>query len=78
MFFDNLLYDASCETSRSCNQMAIETKSRHGDNITKQGIDQRFNDGAQKYIHSLIGDVLSRQISQVLMRGVFSFSNESL
>ena len=47
MFFDSLLYDAICETSRSYNQMAIETKSRHGVDITKQGIDQRFNEGAK-------------------------------
>jgi len=49
--------------------MAIETQSKHGVDITKQGIDQRFNEGAQKYIHSLIGDVLSRQISQGFDKG---------
>jgi hypothetical protein len=64
MFFDSLLYDAISETSKSCNQMAIETKSRHGVDITKQGIDQRFNEGAQKYIQTLISEVLSTQISQ--------------
>jgi len=66
MFFDNLLYDAISDTSRSCNQMAIETQSRYGVDITKQGIDQRFNEGARKYIHSLIGEVLSKQVTQSL------------
>jgi hypothetical protein len=66
MFFDNLLYDAISEKSRSCNQMAIETQSRYGVDITKQGIDQRFNEGARKYIHSLIGEVLSKQVTQSL------------
>jgi hypothetical protein len=66
MFFDNLLYDAISDTSRSCNQMAIETQSRYGVDITKQGIDHRFSEGAQKYIHSLIGEVLRRQVNQSL------------
>jgi hypothetical protein len=66
MFFDNLLYDAISDTSRSCNQIAIETQSRYGVDITKQGIVQRFNEGARKYIHSLIGEVLCRQVNQSL------------
>ncbi len=66
MFFDTLLYDAISDTSRSCNQMAIETQSRYGVDISKQGIDQRFNEGARKYIHSLIGEVLSKQVTQSL------------
>ena len=44
--------------------MAIEAKSSHGIDISKQGIDQRFNDGAWKYIQSLISEVLSTQISR--------------
>lgn len=44
--------------------MAIEVKSTHGVDISGQGIDQRFNEGAQKYIHGLIGEQLSSQVSQ--------------
>lgn len=70
MFFDSLLYDAISESNKSCNQMAIETKSRYGVDISKQGIDQRFNEGAQKYIQTLISEVLSTQISQSIDIGL--------
>ena len=63
MFFDNLLYDATSESHKSYNQMAIETKTTHGIDISKQGIDQRFNEGAQKYIQSLISQEFSTLIS---------------
>jgi hypothetical protein len=64
MFFDSLLYDATSEGTKSYNQMAIEVKSTHGVDISGQGIDQRFNNGAQKYIQGLIGEQLSSQVSQ--------------
>jgi len=63
MFFDNLLYDATSESHKSYNQMAIETKTTHGIDISKQGIDQRFNEGAQKFIQSLISQELSTLVS---------------
>ena len=64
MFFDSLFYDASGGGTKSYNQMAIEVKSTHGVDISGQGIDQRFNEGAQKYIQGLIGEQLSSQVSQ--------------
>jgi hypothetical protein len=64
MFFDSLLYDATSEGTKSYNQMAIEVKSTHGVDISGQGIDQRFNQSAQKYIQGLIGEQLSSQVSQ--------------
>jgi len=69
MFFDSLLYDATSEGPKSYNQMAIEVLSKHGVDITGQGIDQRFNEGAQKYIHGLIGEQLSSQVSQSIDTG---------
>lgn len=69
MFFDSLLYDATSERSKSYNQMAIEVKSKHRVDISGQGIDQRFNEGAQKYIHGLIGEQLSSQVSQSIDNG---------
>ena len=62
MFFDSLLYDATGSGIKSYNQMAIEVKSKHGIDISGQGIDQRFNAGAEKYIQGLIGEQLSNQI----------------
>ena len=69
MFFDSLLYDATSEGTKSYNQMAIEVKSAHGVDISVQGIDQRFNAGAQKYIQELIGEQLSCQVSQSIDAG---------
>ncbi len=45
------------------NQLAIETKTTHGIDISKQGIDGRFNEGAQKFIQSLISQELSTLVS---------------
>jgi len=66
MFFDSLLYDATSVTTKSYNQMAIETKSVHNVDISKQGIDQRFNESALKYIQSLISKVLANQVLQMI------------
>lgn len=69
MFFDSLLYDATSGGTKSYNQMAIEVKSTQRVDISAQGIDQRFNDGAQKYIQGLIGEQLSSQVFQSIETG---------
>lgn len=78
MFFDSLLYDATSEGTKSYNQMAVEVKSTHGVDISGQGIDQRFNEGAQKYIQHLIGEQLSSQVSQNIDTGWFQHFNRVL
>ena len=75
MFFDSLLYDATSVTTKSCNQMAIETKSVHKVDISRQGIDQRFNESALKYIQSLMREVLSTQVSQFIEIGLLNLFN---
>jgi len=75
MFFDSLLYDATSVTTKSYNQMAIETKSVHMVDISKQGIDQRFNESALKYIQSLISKVLTTQVSQFIEIGWLNLFN---
>jgi hypothetical protein len=75
MFFDSLLYDATSVTTKSYNQMAIETKSVHKVDISKQGIDQRFNESALKYIQSLMSQVLSTQVSQFIEVGLLNLFN---
>lgn len=52
--------------------MAIETKSVHNVDISKQGIDQRFNKSAIEYIQSLISKALSTQISKMIEIGWLS------
>jgi hypothetical protein len=69
MFFDSLLYDATSVDTKSYNQIAVEVKSTHGVDISGQGIDQRFNTGAQKYIQELLGEQLSYQVSQSIDTG---------
>jgi hypothetical protein len=75
MFFDSLLYDATSVTTKSYNQMAIEAKSVHNVDISKQGIDQRFNESALKYIQSLMSKVLTTQVSQFIEIGWLNLFN---
>lgn len=53
--------------------MAIETKSVHNIDISKQGIDYRFNVSAIKYIQSLISRILSNQVSEMIETSWFNF-----
>lgn len=69
MFFDSLLYDATSERTKSYNQIAVEVKSSHGVDMTKQGVDQRFTKGAQKYIQGLISELLSNGVSSSIETG---------
>lgn len=62
MFFDSLLYDATSDGTKSYNQMAVEIKSNYGVDISGQGIDQRYNEGARKYILELISGQLASQV----------------
>ena len=55
--------------------MAIETKSVHKVDISRQGIDQRFNESALKYIQSLMREVLSTQVSQFIEIGLLNLFN---
>lgn len=75
MFFDSLLYDSTSVTTKSYNQMAIETKSVHKVDISKQGIDQRFNESALKYIQSLLSKALATQVSQFMDIGWLNLFN---
>ena len=55
--------------------MAIETNSIYNVDISKQGIDQRFNESALKYIQSLMSRVLTTQVSQLIEIGWLNFFN---
>ncbi|MBI3882735.1 MAG: IS4 family transposase [Sphingobacteriales bacterium] len=71
MFIDSLLYDATAEITKSLNQLAINVNNKYNVAITKQGIGQRFTEGAVKYIQSLIGIQLSHQINHSIDSGWF-------
>jgi hypothetical protein len=76
MFFDSLLYDATSEGTKSYNQLSVDIKSSHGVDISGQGIDQRFNHGARKYIEELISEQLSKGVSQSLEVGWLKHFNQ--
>jgi hypothetical protein len=59
MFIESLLFDATAEITKSLNQLAVNIDKKYKVAITKQGIGQRFTEGAVKYIQSLIGSQLS-------------------
>jgi hypothetical protein len=73
MFIDSLLHDATCEVTKSLNQLAINIDKKYKVDITKQGIDQRFTAGAVKYVQALIGNQLSHQVNQTIDIAWFKF-----
>jgi hypothetical protein len=62
-FFDLLLYQMSSGKSKSLNQLSIEFESSTGIDVSKQGIDKRFNDQAINFLKRLIEKQLSIEIS---------------
>ena len=63
MFIDNLLFDATCKVTQSLNQLAINIDKKYKVGISKQGIDQRFTEGAVKFVQSLIGNQLAHKLN---------------
>lgn len=75
VFFDLLMYDISSGKSKSLNQLAIETKSEHEIDVSKQGIDKRFNDQALTFLKVLIEKQLSLKLGKELDAGWLSSFN---
>jgi ribosome-associated toxin RatA of RatAB toxin-antitoxin module len=71
-----VLYDSTSENTKSYNQIAVNIKSSHEVDITRQGVDQRFNTGARKYIEELISEQLSHGVSKSLEVGWFKEFNQ--
>ena len=71
MFFENLFYDSTSETTKSFNQLAINTKKKFDVEITKQGVANRYTENALKYVQALIGDAFTHQIHQSIDIGWF-------
>jgi hypothetical protein len=66
MFFDILCLDACSDKTKSLNQLAVHIKSVYGVDISKQGINSRFNEGSVKFMQSLVGDYLAHQVLKPL------------
>ena len=63
-FLDLLFKDASTESGMSLRDYSNELSSVHGVSISAQGIHERFNDYAVKFINMLVSAVFSAQISR--------------
>jgi len=72
VFFDLMMYDASLGMSRSLNQLTIEARSEHDIDITKQGMDKKFNDDTLSFLKLLIEKQLSVELDQQIEAGWLS------
>jgi hypothetical protein len=75
MFFDLLMYDISSGKSKSLNQLAIETRSEHEIDVSKQAIDKRFNDQTLSFLKVLTEKQLSLKLGKELDAGWLSSFN---
>lgn len=64
MFFDLLMYDVGSGKPKSLNQIIIEAESEHGIELSKQGLDKKFNDRAIDFLKRLIEKQLQAKINQ--------------
>lgn len=78
MFIESLLYDACSDKTKSLNSLAINVNKKYRVKISKQGISDRYNEGAIKYIQALIGEALSHQIMHSIDCGWFKLFNRVL
>jgi hypothetical protein len=69
VFFDLMMYDISSGKSKSLNQLSIEAQSVHDLDVTKQGIDKKFNDHTLAFIKNLIEKQLSVELNQRIEDG---------
>ena len=63
-FLDVLFKDASTESGMSLRDYSNELSLTHGVSISAQGLCERFNDYAVKFVRTLLGMVFSAQISR--------------
>lgn len=65
-FFDILFYSASINGQISLEQLANEAALTYDIDITKQGLDYRFDDKAVDFVKSILGEVIANQIGDPL------------
>jgi hypothetical protein len=69
MFLDSLFYDACSDTTKSLNSISNYINKKYKVKISKQGIDNRFNEEAIRYVQSLIAESLSNQVKPTIEAG---------
>jgi len=65
MFFDLLLFCASSSNSISLEQASTKIFEMYGLSISKQSLDERYNDGAVKFVKEVLKEVLEKELSHV-------------
>lgn len=74
-FLDLLIYNSSQNQCLSLNQLSVEASSGHQVDISKQGLDQRMNSHAVKFMHRLLQKQMTNQISESLEVGLMDQFN---
>lgn len=75
VFFDLLMYDMSSGKSKSLNQLSIEARSEHDIEISKQGIDKKFNENTLQFFKNLMEKQLSTELDLQIDAGWLSSFN---
>lgn len=63
-FVDLLIFNHQFLTSQSLNDLCVKFNERYDENLTKQGINERFNEKAITFLKSIIERLLSKQFWQ--------------
>jgi hypothetical protein len=67
-----MMYDVSSGITKSLNQLAIEAKSEHDIDVSKQGIDKKFNDHTLNFLKLLIEKQLTVELDHQIEAGWLS------
>lgn len=72
MFFDLVIFNSDKLKDQSLNDLSLEAKERHGIDITKQSLDERFNEYAPIFLKEALEKLLEKQIVTHVDFGEFS------
>jgi len=77
-FFNTLLYCASRSETCSLSQASTRVQDQISVSISKQGIDNRFNEGSVAFVKSIFRDCLENEFHKVIVPDFFSAFNRVL
>jgi hypothetical protein len=71
VFFDLLFYASSHTKNSSLEHLVSHLDSRHGIDIRKQSLDERFTEKTVHFVKSVLGRLIQAQFSDMLLSGNF-------
>jgi DDE family transposase len=74
-FMDNLLFKEYDNGNMSLNDHSVDINVRHNIKLTKQSLDERFNDRSVAFVKSLLKECLQKQVAEDM--GIEAFSRFS-